>query len=166
MIHFEKARAKRRLTEVALLCIQEDFFWGFDLELTWYVGISTGSCSVMASETKGAVHNLIKKVSNNKYCSCNNYILNNLLAKFLKVTSCHNAFVIMRKVVSFSNASKKRHTVFEEELEGLVVLRVWEIRWVEKHYRHLQFQGDNLVKIRNALERITSWEDNKVASDV
>lgn len=73
----------------------------------------------MASETKGAVHELSKKAINAKRCPCNNHILNNSLAKSSKVTSCRNTPATMRKVLAFTNASEKRHKVFEEELEGI-----------------------------------------------
>lgn len=40
-----------------------------------------------------------------------------------------------------------------------------ETRWVERHNGHLQGQGDNLVKMCNAVHRITNWVDCKTASD-
>ncbi|KAL4719123.1 hypothetical protein ACJJTC_000130 [Scirpophaga incertulas] len=71
----------------------------------------------------------------------------------------------MKKVVAFANASAKRHSVFSEELDGTAIQSICETRWVERHDGHLQFQGDNLVKICNALERISTWQDNKTSSD-
>jgi len=165
MIHFEDTRAERRLTGVELSRIVEDLCFKFDIDLAWCVGIGTDSCSVMASETKGAVHELSKQATNAKRCPCNNHILNNSLAKSSKVSACRNASATMRKVVAFANASAKRHKVFEEELEGMALQGICETRWVERHDGHLQFQGDNLVKICNALHRITTWEDSKTASD-
>lgn len=165
MIHVDDANAERRLTGVALSRIVEDLCFKFDIDLAWCVGIGTDSCSVMASETKGAVHELSKKAINAKRCPCNNHILNNSLAKSSKVASCCNASATMKKVVAFANASAKRHKVFEEELEGINVQGICETRWVERHDGHLQFQGDNLVNMCNALQRITSWEDSKTASD-
>jgi hypothetical protein len=165
MIHIEDARTERRLTGVALSRIVEDLYFKFDIDLAWCVGIGTDSCSVMASETKGAVHELSKKATNAKRCPCNNHILNNSLVKSSKVTPCRNASTTMRKVVAFANASAKRHKVFEEELEGMAVQGICETRWVERHDGHLQFQGNNLVKMCNALHRITTWQDSKTASD-
>ncbi|KAL4153097.1 hypothetical protein QTP88_000930 [Uroleucon formosanum] len=165
MIHFENARVERRLTGVELSRIVEDLCFKFDIDLAWCVGIGTDSCSVMASETKDAVHELSKKATNAKRCPCNNHILNNSLAKSSKVSACRNDSATMRKVVAFANASAKRHKVFEEELEGMALQGICETRWIERHDGHLQFQGDNLVKICNALHRITTWEDSKTASD-
>lgn len=165
MIHTENASAERRLTDVNLARIVEDLCFKFDIDLVWCVGIGTDSCSVMASETKGAVHELSKKAINAKRCPCNTHILNNSLAKSLKVTSCRNASATMKNVVAIANASAKRHKVFEEELEGMAVQGICETRWVKRHDGHLQFQGNNLVKMYNALHRITTWEDSKTASD-
>jgi hypothetical protein len=144
MIHVEDANAEHRLTDVALSRIVEDLCFKFDIDLAWCVGIGDGS--VIASETKGAVHELSKKAINAKHCPCNNHILNNSLAKSSKVTYCRNASATMRKVVAFVNASAKRHKVFEEDLQGINVQGICETRWVERHDGHLQFQGDNLVK--------------------
>ncbi|XP_026732529.1 uncharacterized protein LOC113497255 [Trichoplusia ni] len=70
----------------------------------------------------------------------------------------------MRKVVAFANASAKRHEIFKVEL-GAAMQGICETRWVERHDGHLQFQGDNLVKICSALEKISAWQDNKTAND-
>ncbi|KAF0754637.1 zinc finger MYM-type protein 1-like [Aphis craccivora] len=126
MIHIEDVRIERRLTGVALSRRVKDVCFKFDIDLAWCVGIVTDSCSVMASETKGAVHELSKKATNAKRCPCNNHILNNSLAKSSKVTPCRNASTTMRKVVAFANASAKRHKVFEEELEGMAVQGICE----------------------------------------
>lgn len=66
MIHCEDASAERRLTGVNLSRIVEDLCFKFNIDLAWFVGIGTDSCSVMASETKGAVHELSKKAINAK----------------------------------------------------------------------------------------------------
>lgn len=42
---------------------------------------------------------------------------------------------------------------------------ICETRWIERHDGHLQFQGDNLVKICSALKKISAWQDNKTAND-
>jgi hypothetical protein len=128
MIHVEDANAERRLTDVALSRIVEELCFQFDIDLACCVSIGTDSCSVMASETKGVVHELSKKTINAKRCPCNNHILNNSLAKSSKVTSCRNASATMRKAVAFANASAKRHKVFEEELQGINVQGICETR--------------------------------------
>lgn len=152
---------ERRLTGVALAHLVEDLCYKFNIDLKWCVGIGTDSCSVMASDTKGAVHELSKKAIYSKWCPCNNHAL----ARSSKVASCRNATSTMKKVVAFANSSAKRHKVFSEELGGAFLQSICETRWVERHDGHLQFQGDNLEKICNALERISMWEDRKTASD-
>lgn len=82
-----------------------------------------------------------------KRCSCNNHVPNNSLARSSKVVSCRNTSGTMRKVVAFA-------------MQGIC-----ETRWVERHDGHLQFQGDNLIKICSALEKISSWQDSKTAND-
>lgn len=165
MIQSDDAITERRLTGVALARIVEDLCFKFDIDLAWCVGIGTDSCSVMASETKGAVHELSKKAVHAKRCPCSNHVLNNSLAKSSTVKYCRNASATMKKVVAFANASAKRHKIFVEELGGIALQGICETRWAEKHDGHLQFQGTNLVKICSALHRISSWEDSKTASD-
>lgn len=153
-----------RLTGIALAKIVENLCYKFDIDLAFCVGIGTDSCSVMASDVKGAVQELIKKANHAKRCPCSNHALNNSLAKSSNVASCRNTTGTMKKVVAFANASAKRHRVFSEELGGTAIQSICETRWVERHDGHLQFQGDNLVKICNALERISTWQDNKTSS--
>ncbi|XP_076658585.1 52 kDa repressor of the inhibitor of the protein kinase-like [Halictus rubicundus] len=153
-----------RLTGVALAKIVENLCTKFNLDLSWCVGIGTDSCSVMASDTKGAVQELMKIAIHAKRCPCNNHVLNNSLARSSKVVSCRNTSGTMRKVVAFANASAKRHEIFKIEL-GAAMQGICETRWVERHDGHLQFQGDNLVKICSALEKISAWQDNKTAND-
>lgn len=155
---------EHRLTGVALAKIVENLCLKFDIDLEWCVGIGTDNCSVMASETKGAVQELMKKAIHAKRCPCSNHILNNSLATSSKVVSCRNTSGTMRKVVAFANASAKRHQIFEQEL-GVKMQGICETRWVERHDGHLQFQGDSLMKICSALEKIATWQDNKTASD-
>ncbi|XP_026473489.1 uncharacterized protein LOC113380896 [Ctenocephalides felis] len=57
-----------------------------------------------------------------------------------------------------------RHAIFKLEL-GAAMQGICETRWVERHDGHLQFQGDNLIKICSALEKISAWQDNKTAND-
>jgi hypothetical protein len=167
---YESIRAKdickeSRLTGVALAHIVEDLCEKFNIDLLKCVGIGTDSCSVMASDTKGAVQELIKKAIYAKRCPCSNHILNNSLAKSSKVSFCRNASATMSKIVAFANASAKRHVVFKEEFGGIAVEGICETRWVQRHDGYLQFQGETLLKICNALDRISLWEDSKTASD-
>lgn len=155
---------ERRLTGVALAHIVEDLCTKFNIDLTNCVGIGTDSCSVMASDSKGAVQELIKTAIHAKRCPCSNHILNNSLARSSSVALCRNATATMKKVVTFANASAKRRNVFLEGLGGSLQ-GICETRWVERHDGHLQFQGDELIKISDVLDTISLWEDGKTASD-
>ncbi|ERL95321.1 hypothetical protein D910_12587 [Dendroctonus ponderosae] len=116
-----------RLTGVALAEIVENLCLKFNIDLSWCVGIGTDSCSVIASDKKGAVQELSKKAVNAKRCPCSNHALNNTLATSSKVVSCRNTSATMRKVVTFANASAKRHQLFEKELGVSIVLQTSSI---------------------------------------
>lgn len=59
-----------RVTGVALAKIVENLCTKFNLDLSWCVGIRTDSYSVMASDTKGAVQELMKISIHAKRCPC------------------------------------------------------------------------------------------------
>lgn len=142
----------------------EDLLSKFDVDVKNCVGIGVDSCSTMASDAKGAAKVLIEKAIYAKRCPCSNHILNNSLAKCSTVNSCKNTTATMKKVISFANASAKRQLVFKEELKG-TLQGLCETRWVERHDGHLQFQGDALIKVCNALLNISEWNDSKTASE-
>lgn len=160
----ESSGKEIRLTGVALGHIVENLLKNFDLDLQFCVGFGVDSCSVMASESKGAVQELKKVAKHAQRCPCNNHILNNSLAKSCKVVACRNASATMRTIVAFANASPKRHTIFKREM-GAFIQNICETRWVERHEGHLQFQGESIIKICNALEEISLWQDPKTASE-
>lgn len=78
------------LTGVALGHVVEDILQSFDVDIQFCVGFGVDSCSVIASETKGAVQELKKVSTHAQRCPCTNHILNNSLAKSSKVFSCRN----------------------------------------------------------------------------
>ncbi|KAJ8870739.1 hypothetical protein PR048_027038 [Dryococelus australis] len=111
MIQEEDIKSKggeRRLSGIALGHIIEDIAKNFDLVLKFCVRFGIDSCSVMASETKGAIQELKKITTHAQRCPCNNHTLNNSLANTLKVVSCRNTSGTINKIVSFANASPKR----------------------------------------------------------
>lgn len=110
-----------RLTGVALAKIVENVCYKFDIDLAFCVGIGTDSCSVMASDVKGAVQKLSKKAIHAKRCPCSNHLLNNSLAKSSNVALCRNTTRAMKKIVAFANASAKRHRVLSEELDDTAI---------------------------------------------
>lgn len=152
----EDVQQERRLTGVALAHIVIDLCDKFNLDLNYCVRVGTDSCSVMASEAKGAVQEIIKVAKHAKRCHCNNHILNNSLLRISSVANCRNASGTMGSVISFANASAKRHDVFKKHLDGKSLKSLCETRWVEKHDRHMQFRGEQFIKICEALEEISS----------
>lgn len=161
----EDVSKERRLTGVAMAHIVIDLCVKYDLDLEDCVGIGTDSCWTMASEAVGAVQELIKVAIHAKRCPCNNHVLNNSLARSSNVTNCRNASATMRTVVTFANGSAKRHDVFKKHLGGKSLQGLCETRWVERHDGHMQFQGEQLIKICEALDEISTWLDAKTASD-
>lgn len=155
---------EKRLTGEAIANIVENLLKGFDIDLNNCVGIGTDSCSTMASEVKGAAHILMKKAIHAKWCPCSNHVLNNSLARSTNVKACMNATATMKKVISFANVSAKRHAVFKEELKGSLQ-GLCETRWVERHDGHLQFQGESLLHICEALQKIAEWQDSHTVSE-
>ncbi|XP_011687075.1 PREDICTED: 52 kDa repressor of the inhibitor of the protein kinase-like [Wasmannia auropunctata] len=130
---------KRRFTGVALGHCMVDLLKKFELSLKNCVGIGTDNCSVMASDLKGAVQEIIKSCPNAKRCTCFNHFLNNSLAKTAKVISTRNAIDTMKSVIRFSNASFKRTSVFKKHIGGSFS-GFCETRWIEKHDSILQFE--------------------------
>ena len=165
MIQSEDPDEEPRLTGIALGNLVLDICKNFDVDIIKCVGIGTDSCTVMASETKGAVQEIIKTAIYAKRCPCNNHILNNSLGKSSNVPVIRNTSDTMRKVVAFFNASGKRHLKSCDALDGSTLQGICETRWVERHDGHLQFQGDTLFKICKAFEAISTWKDAKTASD-
>ncbi|XP_046411069.1 uncharacterized protein LOC124175156 [Neodiprion fabricii] len=137
IIRPEDASEELRLTGIALAHIVEDLCKRFNVDLTKCVGIGTDSCSVMTSETKGAIQELINIAIHAKRCPCGNHILNNSLAMSSKVVLCRNTSATMKKIVAFANVSVKRHKVFQEALGGTALQGICETRWVERHDGYL-----------------------------
>lgn len=68
------------------------------------------------------------------------------------------------KIISFANTSPKRHDVFKKEM-GVSFQGICETRWIERPKGHLQFQGESIINIHNALQEISTWQDRKKSSD-
>lgn len=68
------------------------------------------------------------------------------------------------KIVSFTNASPKRHDVFKKEM-GASIQGIYETRWFERMKGHLQFQRESIIKIIDALAEISTWEYRQTFSD-
>lgn len=126
------------------------------------VGIGTDGCSLMISEQQGAVAEIKKMAINASRCMCFNHALNLSISKTSSVQSIRNSIGIMKEVVSFFNASAKRnHILFHvlhAQLKGMC-----ETRWVERTEALTQF-CDELIKVTQALEYISEWNDTTSSS--
>ena len=80
----------------------------FNLDLKNCVGIGTDTCSVMVSEVRGAVMNVMREAEHCVYVPCHNHVLNLAIAQSSKVQAVRNAVGIMKATIAFFTASAKR----------------------------------------------------------
>ncbi|CAN7979935.1 unnamed protein product, partial [Ixodes pacificus] len=121
------------------------------------VGIGTDGCSLMISETCGAIHEIKKEAVNAVRCPCFSHALNLSLSKSSSIQSVRNFMGIITATVSFFTSSSKRNAVLrrvlKEQLQGLC-----ETRWVEGHSAVLEFRS-SLADILEALEIVANWKN-------
>lgn len=128
---------------------------GLDLEKC--VGVGTDGCSVMVSELRGAVSEIIKVAPNARRCPCYNHSLNNSISQSSRVKSIRNLIGVIKETVSFFSASAKR-TVVLKKYVGHQLIGLCETRWIERHEGVMSFMQD-MHNIIDALLEITSWKD-------
>jgi len=128
---------------------------GLDLEKC--VGVGTDGCSVMVSELRGAVSEIIKAAPNARRCPCYNHSLNNSISQSSRVKSIRNLIGVIKETVSFFSASAKR-TVVLRKYVGHQLIGLCETRWIERHEGVMSFMQD-IHNIIDALLEITSWKD-------
>lgn len=133
-----------------------------NLDLKFCVGVGTDGCSVMVSETCGAVETVRKEAINAVPTPCYNHKLNNAISKSSKVQAVRNVVGTMKETISFFKASAKRNdtllSVVGHKLSGLC-----ETRWVERHDGVMQFR-EMLPKIVEALDQIALWQDTQTSA--
>lgn len=151
-------REEQRLTGEALGQIVLKLLQELSLDPNDCVGIGTDSCSVMSSESIGAVTEIQKVAKNAVRCPCMNHCLNNSLSASIKVSCIRNAVGVMKSVISFFNMSAKRNRMLKASLSSLC-----ETRWVERHEAVMKFKA-NFGDIVEALTSISNWIDNKTSS--
>lgn len=124
------------LGHIVIDVLTKDF--GIDLKLC--VGIGTDGCSVMISQDCGAVTEILKQCTNAVRCPCYNHALNNSLAQSSKIVSVRNTIGTLKEIISFFNASAKRHLVLKNIL-GKTLTGLCQTRWIEMHDGILQFKS-------------------------
>ncbi|XP_063230714.1 52 kDa repressor of the inhibitor of the protein kinase-like [Bacillus rossius redtenbacheri] len=134
---------------------------GMGLPLQQCVGIGTDGCSVMLSETRGAVAEIQKEAKNALRTPCFNHALNNSISKCSEVPAIRNSIGTMKETISFFSSSGKRNIVILRKLGGQLS-GLCETRWVERHDGVVQFSVD-LPKIISALDTICEWRDPATA---
>lgn len=132
------------------------------LDLKNCVGVGCDGCSVNVSAVRGAVYEIQKTAVNAVLSSCFNHKLNLSISKTMNVKCVKNAMGIIQEVVSFFNASAKRHFVLKKYLKNSLNSPC-ETRWIERHDSLLQFKTD-FLKICNALNEVSDWNEGNSSS--
>ncbi|XP_050513305.1 52 kDa repressor of the inhibitor of the protein kinase-like [Diabrotica virgifera virgifera] len=132
------------------------------LEVKNCVGVTTDGCSVMVSETVGAVVTFKNEAINAVYSPCFNHILNLSIGKSSSVQSVRNAIGTMKQVISFFKTSAKRNIALKNMM-GHQLSGLCETRWVERHNGVLQFR-ESLPKIHECLDAVSSWSDSQTSA--
>lgn len=87
------------------------------LDVFNFVCIGTDSYSVMVSELKGAVTEILKETVHAAQCPCLNNGLNNSLSKSNYVQCIRNLVGTIKSVVEFLSMSAKRNIVLKQALQ-------------------------------------------------
>lgn len=126
------------------------------------VGIGTDGCSVMTSESKGAVQEIQKQARHAVRSPCFNHNLNLSLSKSSRIQAVRNATGTIQETVSFFTSSSKQNHVLKHFVDGQLPA-LCETRWVERQTSFLQFRA-KFPEIIQALESVASWQDLDAAS--
>ncbi|KAG5887371.1 hypothetical protein JTB14_018383 [Gonioctena quinquepunctata] len=159
--NFDESTTEPSLTGKILAQTVLKFMNKYGLNLNNYFGIGTDTCSVMLSEQKGAVSELLKYLPNSMKCPCHSHSLNLSISKSTSVQDIRNSVEIMKGVNTVFNASSKRNTTLKNSSEQLK--KLCETRWTERHESVLRFKT-NLVKVVESLQIISSWKDRESSS--
>lgn len=99
--NIETDRSEPKLTGEKLGKIVVNLIKQLPIDINKCVGIGTDSCSVMASELKGAVSEVLKESVHAVRCPCLNHALNNSLSKSNNVQCVRNSVGVIRTVIEF-----------------------------------------------------------------
>lgn len=134
----------------------------YEFDFQFCVGIATDGCSVMVSETVGAVTTIKKEAKHAEHCHCYSHDLSLSLQKSSNSQEARNTMGIIQRVISFFTQSAKRNQVLVRvtggQLKALCITR-----WVEKHRSISEF-ADKFPSIVRALEEIQLWRESKSSS--
>ena len=134
----------------------------FSLDLRSCVGIATDGCSVMISNSRGAVNAIKREAINAERCLCYNHALNLSLEKSSKTPEVRNTLSLIQEVVSFFTMSAKRNRVLIQATNGQLKSPC-RTRWVEKYQAVNEF-SEKYPKIIESLECIERWNDQASSS--
>uniref|UniRef100_A0ABD2W917 DUF4371 domain-containing protein n=1 Tax=Trichogramma kaykai TaxID=54128 RepID=A0ABD2W917_9HYME len=132
------------------------------MNLNHCVGITTDACSVMTSDSCGAVKTVMAETKNASYCPCYNHKLNLSISQLSSVQAIRNVVGTLKDVIAFFKASAKRSHLLKNVM-GHKLCGLCETRWVERHDGVIQFR-DCIGKVIETLDHIATWTDMHTAA--
>uniref|UniRef100_A0ABD2VTK8 DUF4371 domain-containing protein n=1 Tax=Trichogramma kaykai TaxID=54128 RepID=A0ABD2VTK8_9HYME len=132
------------------------------MNLNHCVGITTDGCSVMTSDSCGAVKTVMAETKNASYCPCYNHKLNLSISQLSSVQAIRNVVGTLKDVIAFFKASAKRSHLLKNVM-GHKLCGLCETRWVERHDGVIQFR-DCIGKVIETLDHIATWTDMHTAA--
>ncbi|KAL7307649.1 hypothetical protein TKK_0000333 [Trichogramma kaykai] len=132
------------------------------MNLNHCVGITTDGCSVMTSDSCGAVKTVMAETKNASYCPCYNHKLNLSISQSSSVQAIRNVVGTLKDVIAFFKASAKRSHLLKNVM-GHKLCGLCETRWVERHDGVIQFR-DCIGKVIETLDHIATWTDMHTAA--
>ncbi|KAJ8674568.1 hypothetical protein QAD02_005830 [Eretmocerus hayati] len=157
-----KTNAELKITGSCLGSIVIQTLKDLGLDPEKCVGITTDGCSVMISETCGAVSVIKQECKNASYSPCHSHMLNLSISKASSVRGVRNAVAHMKSTIGFFKASAKRSDSLKNSLK-VALCGLCETRWGERHDGVLQFR-ELLPTIVSTLDDISLWRDPSTAS--
>ncbi|KAK3911265.1 52 kDa repressor of the inhibitor of the protein kinase [Frankliniella fusca] len=148
------------LGKIAIKAVTEDL--GLDIKNC--VAVATDSCSVMMSEARGAVAEILKVAKHAVKTPCGSHVLNNSLSQSSKVQQVKTTSSVMQQTSTFMNSSSKRNFVVRDIMKRAGMPKLCETRFIERQDAYLMFR-DNISSIIEVLQEIMSWNESKAVAD-
>ncbi|KAJ1524633.1 hypothetical protein ONE63_011117 [Megalurothrips usitatus] len=134
------------------------------LDMDNCVAVSTDSCSVMMSEAKGAVAQVLKVAKHAVKTPCGSHTLNNSLSQSSKVQHVKTTSTVIQHTSTFMNSSSKRNYLVREILKKSGMPKLCETRFIERHDAYLLFR-DNISSVVEVLQEVMGWRESKASAD-
>ncbi|KAK3914194.1 52 kDa repressor of the inhibitor of the protein kinase [Frankliniella fusca] len=148
------------LGKIAIKAVTEDL----GLDINNCVAVATDSCSVMMSEARGAVAEILKVAKHAVKTPCGSHVLNNSLSQSSKVQQVKTTSSVMQQTSTFMNSSSKRNFIVRDIMKKAGMPKLCETRFIERHDAYLTFR-DDISSIIEVLQETMSWNESKAVAD-